>query len=386
MGSAFGLGFAGRLAAVTPMRLLARALAFVPVFMLALGVQASAGAAPGLATRLHPCAQPPQWRPKVVVIAMFAPEAKVWLTKLGPWRTVAVPGLSQDYPTVSCNHQGLCVMTTGMGHANAAASTMALLASRRFDMRRSYFLIAGIAGINPQLGTLGTAAWARYVVDFGLQWELDAREAPANWPSGYLGINTRSPEDKPSLDYHTEVFQLDEALLQEALRLSRGVQLSDSIQAQAARAKYAWPVATQAPQVVQCDTMSGDTWFSGEGLGQRASAWMRLLTDGHGNYCTTQQEDNATMEALRRGAKAGWVDARRIAILRAGSDFDRPYPGQTSASNLLDYSSQGGFSIALQNLYLAGQPLVAEILGHWAQWRQGLPPIAVNAPSAAIAP
>ena len=92
-----------------------------------------------------------------------------------------------------------------------------------------------------------------------------------------------------------------------------------------------------------------------------------------GRVCTTQQEDNATYEALKRGASAKLVDLDRVAVLRAGSDFDRPYAGQTSADNLLNYASQGGFGIALQNLYLAGNPLVQAITQNWSAWRHGVP-------------
>lgn len=311
--------------------------------------------------------------PKVLIISMFAPEGQVWLDKLGPWREHKVPGLSPDYPVVRCNRAEVCVMTTGMGHTNAAASTMALVLSRSFDLSRTYFLIAGIAGINPEYGTVGSVAWARYLVDFGIQWEIDAREIPADWPGGYLGINTRHPKDKPPLDYKTEVFQLDEALLQKAYALSRGVTLSDGAQAQAARAKFPAAPANQPPTVLQCDTLAGDTWFSGTALGERATEWTKIVTDGKGVYCTTQQEDNATYEALKRGAALKLLDLKRVAVLRGGSDFDRPYPGQSSADNLVNYADQGGFVITLNNLFLAGNQLVQAISKNWAAWRNGVP-------------
>ena len=63
----------------------------------------------------------------------------------------------------------------------------------------------------------------------------------------------------------------------------------------------------------------------------------------------------------------------RVAVLRAGSDFDRPYDGQTSADNLLNYAQQGGFTIAIQNLFLSGNPLVQDISTHWSEWRDGVP-------------
>lgn len=310
---------------------------------------------------------------KVMIISMFGPEGQVWLDHLGPWQDTTVAGLSPDYPAVHCNRQDICVMTTGMGHANAAASIMALTFSPRFDLRHTYFMVAGIAGIDPAQGTVGSAAWANWLVDFGVQWEIDGREIPSGWNTGYLGINTTGPTQKPPLDYRTEVFQLNPALSNAAFALSRNVTLSDSAQAQAARAKFSYAPANRPPTVIQCDTLAGDTWWSGTDIGERARQWTKILTDGKGTYCTTQQEDNATYEALSRAAATHRVDLNRVAVLRAGSDFDRPYAGQTSVDNLLNYASQGGFAIAIDNLYLAGNPLVQDIVTHWGEWRDGVP-------------
>lgn len=311
--------------------------------------------------------------PRVLIVTMFEPEARLWLERLGPWQRTRITGLADDYPYLHCNRQQVCVVTTGMGHTNAAASAMSLVLSSKLDLRRSYVMVAGIAGINPEHGTLGTPAWARFLIDWGLQWELDAREAPADWPSGYLGINTRSPQDKPPLDYRTEVFQIDGNLLRRAVALSKDVTLADSDAAQAYRARYPQAPANQPPRVAQCDTLAGDTWFSGQKLGERAAAWTRILTNGAGTYCTTQQEDNATYEALQRGAKMGRVDLSRVLVLRAGSDFDRPPPGTTAVHNLLNYTEQGGFDIAVENLYRTGLPVVKAISGQWKRWQRGVP-------------
>jgi len=310
---------------------------------------------------------------KVMIISMFGPEGKVWLDHLGPWRDIAVPGLSPDYPTVHCDRSNVCVVTIGMGHSNAAASITALVFSRKFDLSHTYFIVTGVAGIDPAHGTLGSTAWARYLVEFGIQWEIDAREIPPDWTTGYLGIDTTSPTQKPLLDYRTEVFQLNEALLRAAYALSRDVQLADSTQAQAARSKFAYGPANLPPSVIQCDTVSADTWFSGTLLAQRACDWTKILTDGRGVFCTAQQEDNATYAALKRGASAKLLDLDRIAVLRAGSNFLRPHDGQTSADNLVNYATQGGFAIALENLYRTGRPLVQQIVDDWRKWRRGVP-------------
>ncbi len=310
---------------------------------------------------------------KVMIISMFGPEAQPWRDHLGPWRAFRVDGLSPDYPHVYCNRQEVCLVTTGMGYANAAASIMALTFSSHFDLRKTYFLIAGIAGVDPARGTIGSAAWAKYLVDFGVQWELDAREVPAGWDSGYLGINTKSPLEKPPFDYRTEVFPLNERLADTAFTLSRRELLADSDAAKQARAKFDIAPANQPPAVIQCDIASSDTWWSGTRLGERARQWTQMLTDGAGTYCMTAQEDNATFEALKRASIAKRVDLTRVVALRTGADFDRPYNGQTSADNLLNYAAQGGFAIATENLYRAGNPLVQDIVVHWHEWRAGVP-------------
>ncbi|HEX4354806.1 MAG TPA: hypothetical protein VHZ95_17870, partial [Polyangiales bacterium] len=175
------------------------------------------------------------------------------------------------------------------------------------------------------------------------------------------------------LDYRTEVFQLNDALVQKAFALSKDVQLDDNADATAFRANYDYAPANQPPTVLNCDTAAGDTWFAGTALGQRARDWTKLLTDGMGTYCTTQQEDNATYEVLKRGSAAGLLDLTRVAVLRSGSDFDRPYTGQSSSDGLVNYAAQGGFTSAISNLYNAGDPLVESILSDWEHWQNGVP-------------
>jgi purine nucleoside permease len=137
---------------------------------------------------------------KVMIINMFggnAPsEASAFTGNLGLTESIPVRGLSPDYPNILCNSDDVCQMVAGEGHANVAASTMALILSDKFDLSHTYFLIAGIAGIDPNQGTTGSAAWARYLIDYGISWEIDAREIPGTvadpttpvWPYGYLAI------------------------------------------------------------------------------------------------------------------------------------------------------------------------------------------------------
>jgi purine nucleoside permease len=311
---------------------------------------------------------------KVLIVNMFQLEAAPWIEALKTDRQIAVPGLSENYPSVRCNADAVCQMTTGMGHASAAASMMAVLYSGQFDFRQTYFIIAGIAGIDPARGTIGTAAWARYAVDVGIAHEIDARELPDGWKDGYFGVMTDSPDAVPKFDYRSEVFKLDESLLQRAYTLSKSAVLEDSDDVRVYRKHYPTAPANLPPKVTICDTATSDTWWVGERLSDHARHWLKLLTQGAGVYCTTQQEDNATLTALARASHSGLVNMERVALLRSGSDFDRPYPQQKVLEGLrTQLQIKGTIRISTRNLVVAGMPLVEDIVRHWDLWKNGVP-------------
>ena len=54
-----------------------------------------------------------------------------------------------------------------------------------FDLTKTYFLISGIAGGNPHYVTTGSAVFSRFAVQSDLQFEIDAREMPKGWDTGY---------------------------------------------------------------------------------------------------------------------------------------------------------------------------------------------------------
>lgn len=330
-------------------------------------------------SRTAAAADVPPLAVKVLIINMFSLEAAPWLDALKPTREIRVPGLSSDYPLVMCTADAVCQMTTGMGHANAAASMMAVLYSGLLDLRETYFIVAGIAGIDPKRGTIGSAAWARYVVDSGIAHEIDAREMPRGWQDGFFGILTDGPGQVPKFEYRTEEFDLDDALLQQAISLSKSAKLEDSQDLREYRRHYPAAPANQPPTVIQCDTLSGDTWWSGNRLGEYARRWTRLLTGGRGVYCTSQQEDNATLNALARGAKSGLVALNRVAVLRSGSDFDRPYPHQGVLESMqAQRALPGAVRVSAVNLVNAGMPLVEAIVQHWEIWQHRVPAASVR--------
>jgi purine nucleoside permease len=319
-----------------------------------------------------PADEPPV-APKVLVISMFGGEAKPWLEGESLDHKIAVPGLFRPYPDVACSDSGLCLITTGMGYANAASSIEALVFGHKFDLTKTYFLIAGIAGIDPAEGTLGSAHWARFAVDGGLQNEIDAREAPPEWITGYLAFGAPAPGVKSAEGerYGTEIYRLNEDLLQAAFRLTKDVDLADNDVAKVYRAKYSEPAASAPPQVSICDTISSDTWWHGGRLAAAMDAYARVMTDGEANPCTTQQEDNATLTALKRGAEANLLDFNRVALLRTGADFDRQAPGESAAGTLR--LPAGVYLPAVANAHRVAARLAHAIVDDWATWGSGPP-------------
>jgi purine nucleoside permease len=311
--------------------------------------------------------------PKVLIITMFGGEAKPWLDGEALTHKFAPPGLFTANPDVACSDDGLCLITTGMGYANAASSIEALVFGGKFDLTKTYFLVAGIAGVDPAEGTVGSAHWARFVVDGGLQNEIDPREAPPDWSTGYLAFGAPAPGVKSAAGdrYGTEVYRLNEDLLQAAFRLTKDVDLADNDVAKANRAKYPEPAAAAPPQVSICDTISSDTWWHGARLAAAMDAYARVMTDGEANPCTTQQEDNATLTALKRGTEDNLLDFNRVAILRTGADFDRQPPSETAAGTLRPPA--GVYLPAIDNAHRVAASLAHAIVDDWATWSVGPP-------------
>ena len=275
----------------------------------------------------------------------------------------------------------VCQLTTGESEINAATTITALMASPLFDLRKTYFLIGGIAGINPKHGTIADVAFSKYAVQVALQYEFDAREIPSNYSTGYIPQGSTSPDMYPQSIYGTEVFEVNEALRDIAAKFASTAKLNDTSEAVAYRALYAvgnhtkiYSAASKSPGIIKCDTATSDVYYSGTLLGEAFENTTSLFTNGSGVYCMTAQEDNATLEAMIRFAVHKTIDFARIIIMRTASDFDRPYPGASPEFNLF-YSNQGAFEPAVENIYLAGTPIIKGILSGWKKtFEKGVKP------------
>lgn len=285
-----------------------------------------------------------------------------------------MPGLSPLFPHVHCtqNHE-ICQLITGESEINAATSISTLAFSEHFDLTSTYFFIGGIAGINPEVATTGSVTFAQYAVQVALQYELDAREIPANWSTGYVPQGAYAPDQYPESIYGTEVFELNTNLRARAVAFAQKAQLVDSAEADAYRANYLngvgasiYQAGARKPSIVECDVATSDVYYTGDLLSEAFANTTKLFTNSTGTYCTTAQEDNATLEVLLRAALHKRVDFARIIVMRTASDFDRPYPGEDPVYHIL-YAQQHGFEISIQNIYNAGIHVVQGILSEWKE-------------------
>lgn len=284
---------------------------------------------------------------------------------------ITVPGLSPLFPEVHCTQDGsVCQVVTGEGQINAAVTLSALTASPLFDLTRTYFLMAGIAGVNPEVTTINSVNFARYAVQVALQYEIDLRELPENFSTSYFPQGAEAPFEYPTSIYGTEVFEVNAELQAIAAKFARRATLEDSKVSQEYRALYSkaedgmYAAATNPPSVLECDVATTDVYYSGKLLGEAFGKTVSVLTNGTGVYCTTAQEDNATLEVLMRAAQTQRVDFARIIIMRTGSDFERQHTGQSALDNLI-YAEQGAFEPSVKNLYHAGVQVVQGILQGW---------------------
>ncbi|EPE25932.1 hypothetical protein GLAREA_01844 [Glarea lozoyensis ATCC 20868] len=331
--------------------------------------------------------------PKVIIITMFPPEADAWLhpanvsnsidTLLA--QNITVPGFAPLYPKIHCQASGeACLLITGEGEINAASTITSLVHSTAFDLRHTYFLISGIAGVNPNQGTLADVIFAKFSVQFGLQYEFDAREMPKGWNTGYAGLGANHPDMYPTATYGTEVFELNTNLRDIALGFASSATLIDSPESVKYRANYNLQTAAKStpkfkqairkPAVKKGDVMCSDVYYTGTLLGESAENTTRLYSNGSATYYMTAQEDNATLEALLRGAAHKVLDFSRVILMRSAANFDRPHPAITSYDNLYTVV-QGGFGSSLKNLQITGTLVIRGIINEWStRFEQGIKP------------
>ncbi len=271
-------------------------------------------------------------------------------------------------------------IVTGVGKAQAAASIMALGLDPRFDLRKAYWILAGIGGINPNRASVGSAAWATHIVDGDLAYEIDAREMPADWPTGIVAYDRSRPFEQPAPPAESDngilAYDLNAGLASWAFGLTRDLVLADDDKLRAARAGYHdYADARRPPFVLLGDTLTADRFWIGARMNDWAEKWVRYWTRDEGRFTTSAEEDSAYLQALTRLARAGRADLARALDLRTGSDYAMPPPG-TTAADLLKSEATGNYAAydaAIENAYVVGSPVVRALAQHWQRHEAAVP-------------
>ena len=271
----------------------------------------------------------------------------------------------------------LLVMVTGIGTARSAAAVMALGMDDRFDLSEAYWLIVGIAGIDPEDAPVGSAAWAEYLVDGDLGHHIDAREIPEDWPFGYFPRYTMGPFDPDRPDPTGELYRLNPGLTEWAYQLTKDVEIPDDASVRKERALYTeHPKAQGKPIVLKGDHIAALTFWHGALLNDWANQLVSYWTDGKGNMVTSAMEDTGSYLSLSWLDKIGRVDKDRVMVLRTGSNYTMQPPTRTAAENLLKETKgykYAGLEVAVEAGYRVGSRVVDEIIDNWQLYRTTVP-------------
>lgn len=320
---------------------------------------------------------------KVVIVTMFElgeitgdtpGEFQFWVERLPLDATIPFP---QGHRDLRYNAEmGVLGLVTGIGTLKSSASIMGLGMDPRFDLSQAYWLVAGISGADPLDMSLGSAAWADWLVDGDLSHQIHPDEAPEDWQSGYLPLFAAEPFPDSVRNEEGIVYQLNTGLVDWAYALTKDVEIPDTEPIQALRERYeGFPEAQKPPSVLRGDQLAAMTFWHGELLNTWANDWVRYWTGGEGNFLTSAMEDTGTKLALSWLDNAGKVDSERLLVLRTASNFTMQHPGQTalqslSGENAGDYS---GFIPSLEAAYRVGSVAVRALVEDWERYATELP-------------
>jgi purine nucleoside permease len=267
-------------------------------------------------------------------------------------------------------------IVTGMGSIKSATATLALGLDQRFDLSHAYWLVAGIAGVDPADASVASVAWAHYLVDGDMAHEIDAREIPKDWKYGYFPVHSKGPNaPAPQDPVNGEMMELNGSLQDWAYRLTRAIPLADTPAIAAARAPYVgYPNAQRPPFVLKGDNLAAMTYWHGKLMTDWANDWVHYWTHGKGEFVTSAMEETGTFQSIIYLDKIHRADRNRVLVLRGASNYTMPPPGATAAEYLLrenqGYSAMQG---ALESLYLVGGTVIDELLGHWDRYQDRVP-------------
>jgi len=322
-------------------------------------------------------AQQKPWPLKVVVVTTFEPgedtgdvpgEFQYWVEREHLDEKLDFPGGVRPL-RINKTHDVLGIVT-GMTLANAGPSMMALGVDPRFDLTHAYFLVAGIAGVDPKVGSIGSAAWASFVIN-DVSRQIDSREMPQAWPYGIFVIGSHEPNVMPDKPMTSDLYELNPKLAHWAFLETQAIGIPDNeAMVQSREGWDGYPNAAKPPAVIEGDSFASDTYWHGRVMTQWAEDWVKLWTGGRGRFAMTNMEDSAIAEAMLRLDRMHRVDYRRLMVLRVGSNYSMERPGMTAIESV---SRPYIKSTAFEATWLVGSAIVHELTGKWAIYREHLP-------------
>jgi purine nucleoside permease len=323
---------------------------------------------------------------KVVVVAMFEigevagdrpGEFQYWVERLPLAETIDFP---QGYSPLRYNaEKGILGVTTGIGTQFSTATIMGLGMDPRFDLSKAYWLVAGIAGGDPEDTSPADAVWTDWAIDGDIGHEIDPREAPDDWPTGYIPFRNKSPYQlpMPAADQHWGVrYKLNPELLDWAYKLTKDIPLTIDEGSENLRLKFKdFDGAQHPPRVRLGSHLAAATYWHGALMTDWANGWVNYWTEGTGNFFTSAMEDTGTLQSLTRLDKAGKADIDRVMVLRGVTNYTRPIDSVTAYESLKG-ETVGHYSAympTMENVYLTGSPIVEAILNNWETYKDTLP-------------
>jgi purine nucleoside permease len=254
----------------------------------------------------------------------------------------------------------------------------------RFDFSKTYWLFTGISGVDPQVASVGSAAWARWVVNGDELREIDDREIPRDWPYGLFAIGALRPNTLPtdpnsfgSVESPEELgmaYALNQGLTYWAYGLTRNVAIPDSPELKKQRDLWkGFPNAQRPPFVLLGETLGSVRYWHGPRRTQWARDWVKLWTGGQGTFAMTNMESQSAARMMKTFGKLKMVDVNRVLVLRTASNPSGPPPGVDALATIGDEAP--GQVAAYEANYRVGAPVVHEILGNWARYADSIPQV-----------
>lgn len=343
-----------------------------------------------LSCATHVVAKPDKPLPvRVVVVTTFElgedvgdkpGEFQAWVERFPLLQKIEFP---QGYHALRYNAEKQVLgIVTGEGSLRATASVMALGMDPRFDLSKAYWIVPAIAGVDPTVASVGSAAWAEWIIDRDLSFEIDARDIPADWPTGRVPLNRRTPFEQPAPELArfggVSGYQLNAGLRNWAFELTKDIKLEDTPALRAIRARYpTYPNGQKPPFVLKGDVTAASAWWLGEHMNKMTQQWVSYWTGGKGTSTMTAMEDCGIMQSLTFLAQAKRVQLDRVLVLRTGANYTVPAEHENAAQLLASESAEddslSAYIPALEAAYQVGSPVVNELTSHWDRYRDHLP-------------